>query len=72
MGTYLRVLRESYPMNTTRQGLVGFQKSLHPCALDKSSFSIGRVKGIWECDLLHVARTQDRVTLFKRQAARAK
>ena len=27
------------------QGLDGFQKSLHPCALDESSHSIGRVKG---------------------------
>ena len=26
-----------------RQDLDGFQKSLHPCALDKNSLSIGRV-----------------------------
>ena len=28
----------------TKQGLDGFQKSLHSCALDVSSFSIRRVK----------------------------
>ena len=27
----------------TRQGFYGFQRSLHPCALDKKSLSIGRV-----------------------------
>ena len=30
-------------MNTNLTGLDGFQKSLHSCALDKSSLSIGRV-----------------------------
>ena len=37
---HLRALSESYSMNThmPRQG------SLHPCALDESSLSIGRVK----------------------------
>ena len=35
-GTHLRVLSESYPMNT-------IMTSLHPCALDQSSLSIGRV-----------------------------
>ena len=29
--------------NMTGTGLDGFQKSLHPCALDESSLSIGRV-----------------------------
>ena len=43
MGTHLRVLIKSYPMNTNKQGLDGFQKSLRPCALDESSLSIGRV-----------------------------
>ena len=48
MGTHLRVLRESYPMNTNMTlGLNGFQKLLGPCALDKSSFSIGRVKNFF-------------------------
>ena len=28
----------------TQQGLDGFRKSLHPCALDESSLSIERVK----------------------------
>ena len=39
MGTYLRVLSESYTMNTNKTGL----KYLHPCALDKNSLGIGRV-----------------------------
>ena len=39
MGTHLRVLSKSYPMNTY---ITGFRKSLHPCALDKSSFRIRR------------------------------
>ena len=43
-GTHLRVLSESYPMNTNMIGFIyGFQKSLRPCALDKSSLIIGRV-----------------------------
>ena len=43
MGTHLRVLSESYLMNIW-QGFDGLQKSLHPCALDKSSLSIGSSK----------------------------
>ena len=31
----------------TWQGLDGFQKSLHPCALDESNLSTGKVKGKW-------------------------
>ena len=31
-------------MNANMTGLDGFQKSLGPCALDKSGLSIGRVK----------------------------
>ena len=48
MGTYLRVLRKSYPMSTiTWQGFSVFHKSLHSCALDENSLNIGRVnKGI--------------------------
>ena len=38
MGTHLRELSESYPMNTNMTG-----KSLRPYALDVSSLSIGRV-----------------------------
>ena len=48
MGTHLRVLSESYPINTNMTGfrtLDGFHYSLPPCALDESSFSIGKVKG---------------------------
>ena len=45
MGTHLKVLSESYPMNTNTTEFKGFsQKSLHHCALDESSLSIGRVK----------------------------
>ena len=43
MGTHLRVLSKSYPMNTNMTGLDGFQKSLPTCALDESSLSIRRV-----------------------------
>ena len=43
MGTHLRVLNESYPMNTNMTGLRWFSKTLHPCTLDESSLSIGRV-----------------------------
>ena len=44
MGTHLRILSERFPMNANMTGLDGFQKSLGPCALDKSGLSIGRVK----------------------------
>ena len=40
MGTHLRVLSESYPMNTNKTWLDGFQKSLRPYALDKSSLRV--------------------------------
>ena len=44
-GTHLRELRESFPMNTNKAGFrFSFQNSLHPCALDESSLSIGRFK----------------------------
>ena len=42
MGTHLRVLNESYPMNTNMQGLDGFQTFLCSCALDESSLTIGK------------------------------
>ena len=42
MSTHLRVLSESYQMNTNMTyGLDAFQKSLHPRTLDESSLSIG-------------------------------
>ena len=45
MGTHLKVLSESFPMNTNMTGFRWIlKKSLLPCALDKSSISIGRVK----------------------------
>ena len=44
MGTHLIVLSESFPMNNNMTGFSWF--SLHPCALDKSSLSFGRVKVI--------------------------
>ena len=43
MGTPLRELSESYPMNTNTTGFKCFQKSLHSCALAESSPSIGGV-----------------------------
>ena len=43
MGTHLRVLGKSYPMNTNMTGFRRFQRSLRPCTLDESSLSIGRV-----------------------------
>ena len=42
MGTYLRVLSESYPINTNMTGFRGFSKPLCPSALDESKLSIGR------------------------------
>ena len=42
MGIHLRVLSESFLMNTN---MTGFQKSFRPCTLEGSSPSIGRVKG---------------------------
>ena len=44
MGTHLRILGESYLMNTNVKRFRWFKKSLHPCALDVSSLNIGRVK----------------------------
>ena len=41
MGTHLRLLSESYQMNTNMTGFRWFsKKSLHPCNLDESSLSI--------------------------------
>ena len=39
MGTHLRVLSQSYLMTV----LDGYPKYLHPCSLDESSLSMGRV-----------------------------
>ena len=45
MGTRLRVLSESFPMNTNLTGLRWFfRKKIHPCASDESSLNIERVK----------------------------
>ena len=43
MGTHLKALNESYPMNTNMTGFWWFSHFLRSCALDKSSLSIGRV-----------------------------
>ena len=43
MGTHLRVLSESFPMNTNITGFRCFSKTLHPYASDESSLSIARV-----------------------------
>ena len=47
MGNHLRVLSESFLMNTNMTGFRCFSvfiKSLHPYSLDESSLSIGRVQ----------------------------
>ena len=44
VGTHRRVLSDSFPINTNMTRFRCIQKSLHPCSLDKSSLSIGRVK----------------------------
>ena len=49
--THLRVLSESYQMNTNMTGFGWFSKSLHRCALDKSSLLIGSVKSLMEYQL---------------------
>ena len=55
MGTQLRVLSESYPMNTNMTGFLDvFQKSLRSCALDKSSLSIGRSSGTWSVYMIYI------------------
>ena len=46
MGTHLKVLNESNPMDTNKTGFWWFSKSLRPCALDESSFKIQRVKSL--------------------------
>ena len=51
MGTHLRVLSESYPINTNMTGFRWFQKTLHSYSVDESRLSIGRVK----CSFQHVA-----------------
>ena len=44
MGTYLRVLHESYPMDTNMTGFKLFLKIIVFCALDEIGHRIGRVK----------------------------
>ena len=45
MCSHLRLLSDSYPMNTNMTGFRsdGFQNFMHPCDLDESSLSIGRL-----------------------------
>ena len=47
MGTHLKALSESYPMNTNMIVFRWFQRYLHSCALDRSSLGIGRVNNLW-------------------------
>ena len=48
MGTHLRVLSESYPMNTNMTVIRTFSKtSLHQFNLDESSLTIRKVEGFW-------------------------
>ena len=57
MGTHLRVLSESYPMNTYMTRLRCFSNIFVFLSLDKNSLSIGRVTNpyadakIWENDM---------------------
>ena len=44
MGTHLRVLSESFPMNTNMTGLILFSKLLHFSSLNESSLGMKRVK----------------------------
>ena len=46
MGTHLRVLGESFQMNTKMTGFQMFSRILHSCALDESSLRIGRVNSL--------------------------
>ena len=49
-GTHLRVLNESYPMNTNMTGFIWFSYIyLRPCDLDESSLSIGRLNILFQC-----------------------
>ena len=59
MGTHLRVLSESYPMNTNMTGLQWFSKIFASfCGLDESSLSIGSVKTM----VVEVAMSQNPTT----------
>ena len=71
MGTHLRVLSEGFPMSTN-MSLDGFRKSLHSCALDKSSLSIGRVNPYlslpdnFEHNLSNRVKAEKRLKIFER------
>ena len=50
MGTHMKELSESYPMDTNMTWFrCFFQKSLRSCALDNTSLSIGKVKFNLDC-----------------------
>ena len=58
MGTHLRVLSESFPMNTNMTGFRCFSHFflfLRSCALEESSLSIGRVISVLS-DLVLILR----------------
>ena len=60
LGTHLRVISKASAMNTNMTGFRCFsEKSLHPCALDKSSPCFGRVK----CS--SIGRNQDLANNYK-------
>ena len=46
LGAHLRVLSESFLMNTNMAGFGWLSKYLHLCALDESSLSIDRVNNL--------------------------
>ena len=49
MGTHLKVLSESYPINTNLVGSDGFQKYLSLCDLDESYASVLEGLNITSC-----------------------
>ena len=49
MGTHLRVLSESYPMNTNMTGFRWFSKSLHPCSLDEVASALEGLRWVGTC-----------------------
>ena len=69
MGPHLRVLSESYLMNTNMTRLDGLQKKLHPCALNvASAFGGLRISGeLEEYGLGKVVLTFRKIAVRKMQ-----
>ena len=54
-----------YPMSTNMTGCMFFHKYLHPCALDKSGLSIGRVKELGTRIEINLVRGQNRLAIWE-------